>query len=363
VGKLAQTPADTASALPEQIRVSVGTAIVTGLLEGKLDAEPTTAYLMTYSPSKCRANCTFCPQARSSQSPAELLSRITWPNFPTATALNAVKNAAEHGKIRRVCIQALNVPNVIRQLAALARAMKQNSPNFPVSLSCQPQNIENIRQLRDAGADRIGIAIDAATPQLFSRTKGKAAKGPYMWQGTHRLLREAIAIFGENNVTTHLIVGLGETEKQAAETIQKLADQGIRTALFAFTPVRGTRMQNRPPPDLVAYRRIQLARHLITSRQARASSFRYDENGRITNYGTSETALRKIVACGKPFETTGCPDCNRPYYNEKPTGPIYNYPKPATPEETADIEAQLGLTRLHPSAVSSLPPEASASDA
>jgi biotin synthase-related radical SAM superfamily protein len=360
---MAQTQAETATSLPEQIRVSVGTAIVTGLLEGKLDAEPTTAYLMIYSPGKCRANCTFCPQARTSQSPAELLSRITWPNFPTATALNAVKNAADHGKIRRMCIQTLNVPNVIRQLAALTRAMKQNSPNLPVSLSCQPQNAEDIRQLRDAGADRIGIAIDAATPELFSRTKGKAAKGPYTWQKTHQLLREAAAVFGEKNVTTHVIIGLGETEKQAVEIIQKLADQGIRTALFAFTPVRGTALQNRSPPDLAAYRRIQLARHLITSRQARASSFSYDENGRITSYGISENALRKIVACGKPFQTTGCPDCNRPYYNEKPTGPIYNYPKPASPKETAAIEAQLNLTRLQSSAASSPPPEASASDA
>jgi biotin synthase-related radical SAM superfamily protein len=360
---MAQTQTDTASALPKQIRVSIGTAIVTGLLEGKLDTEPTTAYLMTYSPNKCRANCAFCPQARTSQSSAEMLSRITWPNFPAATALKAIKNAAEHGKIRRSCIQALNVPNVISQLAALTRTIKQNSPNLPVSISCQPQTAENIRQLRNAGADRIGIAIDAATPEFFSRTKGKAANGPYTWQGTNRLLHEAVAVFGENNVTTHLIIGLGETEKQATETIQKLADQDIQTALFAFTPIRGTRMQNRPPPDLASYRRIQLARHLITNRQARASSFRYDKNGRITNYGVNGTALRKIVACGKPFETTGCPDCNRPYYNEKPTGPIYNYPKPATREEISAIEAQLDLTRLLPSAASSPPSETSASDA
>jgi biotin synthase-related radical SAM superfamily protein len=358
-----QTPADTASALPEQIRVSVGTAIVTGLLEGKLDAEPTTAYLMTYSHGKCRANCTFCPQARTSQSPAELLSRITWPNFPAATALNAVKNAAEHGKTRRACIQALNVPNVISQLAALTRTLKQNSPNLPVSISCQPQNAENIRQLHNAGANRIGIAIDASTSELFSQTKGKAANGPYKWRKTLRLLRDAIVVFGEDNVTTHLIIGLGETEKQAAETIQKLADRGIRTALFAFTPVRGTALQNRAPPDLATYRRIQLARHLITNSQARTSSFSYGENGRITSYGINETALHAIVAGGKPFETTGCPDCNRPYYNEKPTGPIYNYPKPATSEEIAAIEAQLELTRLHPSAASSPPTEASASDA
>jgi biotin synthase len=54
------------TSLPKQIRVSVGTAIILGLIKGKLDAEPTTAYLMTYKAGKCTANCGFCPQARDS---------------------------------------------------------------------------------------------------------------------------------------------------------------------------------------------------------------------------------------------------------------------------------------------------------
>ena len=41
--------------LPERIRVSVGSAIILGLLEGKLDAEPTTTYLMTHKTGKCTA--------------------------------------------------------------------------------------------------------------------------------------------------------------------------------------------------------------------------------------------------------------------------------------------------------------------
>ena len=69
---------------PNAVRVSTGTAIVLGLAQGKLDAEPTTAYLMTYKQGKCTANCGFCPQARGSKSSAEMLSRVTWPTFPTS---------------------------------------------------------------------------------------------------------------------------------------------------------------------------------------------------------------------------------------------------------------------------------------
>ena len=98
--------------MPSQIRVSLGTAIVLGLLEGKLDAQPTTAYLMTYKAGKCSANCGFCPQARTSKSSTELLSRVSWPTQPTPNVLAALKTAVEQDKIRRVCIQALNYPNV-----------------------------------------------------------------------------------------------------------------------------------------------------------------------------------------------------------------------------------------------------------
>jgi len=50
--------------LPKRIRVSVGSAIVLGLIKGRLDAEPTTVYLLTYRHEKCSANCGFCPQAK-----------------------------------------------------------------------------------------------------------------------------------------------------------------------------------------------------------------------------------------------------------------------------------------------------------
>jgi biotin synthase len=86
VGQLAKNQTCAEADLPQHIRVSVGSAIVLGLLEGKLDAEPTTAYLMTHRHGKCTANCGFCPQARTSRSKAELLSRVTWPAFATKTS-------------------------------------------------------------------------------------------------------------------------------------------------------------------------------------------------------------------------------------------------------------------------------------
>jgi biotin synthase len=36
-------------------------------------------------------------------------------------------------------------------------------------------------------------------------------------------------------------------------------------------------------------------------------------------------------------------DCNRPFYNESPGGPIYNYPRNLTAQEIAASKKQLAL--------------------
>jgi biotin synthase len=297
---------------------------------------------MTYKTGKCTANCGFCPQARTSLSKADLLSRISWPAFPTKSVLKGIENAVNNAKIKRVCIQALNYPNVFSHLIALVKAVKQHV-KVPVSISCQPLNSENIHRLAEAGVNRIGIALDAATEKLFAEVKGSVAGGPYNWENQFRQLREAVEVFGKGSVSTHLIIGLGETEKEAVQIIQRCVDMSVLPALFAFTPIHGTALENNSQPRIEAYRRIQLARHLILNGTARYENMRFDADDRIVDFGVKREPLKCIAETGTPFLTSGCPDCNRPFYNEKPSGPIYNYPRNIRPEEIATIKQQLSL--------------------
>lgn len=316
--------------------------MVLGLLSGKLDAAPTTAYLMTHKQGKCAANCAFCPQAREAKSGAELLSRVTWPAFPTQNVLSALQDGFRQGKIRRVCIQALNYPELFAHLEALVKEIKKEA-DVPVSVSCQPLSRANIEVLANAGVDRLGVALDAATEAVFDRVKGKDAGGPYRWEEQFQLLSEALSVFGRGNVSTHVIVGLGETEKDAAEIIQRCVDMGVRPALFSFTPVQGTALEKVAPPHLDVYRRMQLARFLIVGGSARADRMQFDGEGRIISFGLAKEALDAAVKSGEPFRTSGCPDCNRPFYNEKPGGPIYNYPRKLTSKETMEAGEQLKI--------------------
>jgi biotin synthase len=324
------------------IRVSTGSAIVLGLLRGRLDAKPTTIYLLTYRDGKCSANCGFCPQANTSRGRADMLSRVTWPPFQTEQVLSGIEESTKTGAVKRICIQALNYPKVFEDLLNLTKEINSRV-KVPLSVSCQPLNREKMEKLAKAGVDRLSIALDAATEEVFDRVKGKLAGGVYLWERQREALKDAVQTFGENHVTTHLIVGLGETEREMVQTVQWCVDSGVYPSLFAFTPIPGTLLEDLSQPSLSHYRRIQVARYLIISGKTRYEKMVFDENDHLADFGVSSEELKQVIVTGEPFVTSGCPGCNRPYYNEKPGGPLYNYPRPPLPEEVVDIERNLGI--------------------
>ncbi|MBW2993480.1 radical SAM protein, partial [Candidatus Woesearchaeota archaeon] len=90
---------------------------------------------------------------------------------------------------------------------------------------------------------------------------------------------------------------------------------GVNVGLFAFTPVKGTRMENNSAPDVRYYRKIQAEHFKIKNKTDNINP--------------------------EAFKTSGCNGCNRPYYNERPGGIIYNYPENLTEEEYRKCLEQL----------------------
>jgi len=322
--------AGTATGPDERWRVSSGSAVVLGLRPMVMDAAPTTAYLMLGE--RCGRNCAFCTQARESQAPSDALSRVTWPAFRGEAVAEAVARAFREGRIERACFQVTvgsgYVDRTERAVAELTRRCQ-----VPICASIAATSREEVDRLLDAGAERVTIALDAACERVHRRVKGGS------WRRVVALL-ESCARAHPERIGTHLIVGLGETEREMAERMQWLADLSVCIGLFAFTPVRGTGLEELPPPPLGQYRRVQVARWLIVGGLARAEGFLYGEEGKLRGYGLSPERLRSLLAEGGAFRTSGCPGCNRPYYNERPGGVMYNYPRPLAPEEACrEVEA------------------------
>ncbi|MDI7274435.1 MAG: radical SAM protein [Anaerolineae bacterium] len=312
-----------------EVRASSGTAVVLGLATGRLEVAPTTAYLMVGE--RCSLDCAFCAQARSSASEAGRLSRVTWPRYPLAEVVPRLASAFGTGAIVRCCLQVTAGPGSAARTRAVVRAITAAVP-VPLCVCTRAGRLGDIAALLELGVERVTVALDAANEQVYNRVKGRG------WQRTLDLLRGAAAAY-PGHVGTHVMVGLGESEADVATLLQQLHDSGVMVALFAFTPVSGTALAALPPPPEASYRRCQVARHLIVNGIARAEQFRYSAPGEIISYGLAATRLEALLRTGDPFRTSGCPGCNRPFYNERPGGPLYNYPRPLRPGEAAAATA------------------------
>ncbi len=321
------------------MRVSIGTAAVLGLITYRLAVPPTTAYIMSYTEDDCLANCSFCAQAREHHTDKEMLSRVDWPDYKLDDVLAGLKEPAMN-VLERICLQVINYPGFLLDTLNIVNVLNKET-RLPVSVDICPLTPEALLKLKDAGAERISIPLDAATPEIFDKVKGRHVNGPYRWGKHLEALNSAVEIFGEGKVGTNIIIGLGETEKEAVKLIQMLHDNRIKPIIFAFTPLKGTRLQHQPQPELESYRKIQVARHLINENLIHVTDMIFDSNDKITNYG--QVDLNKALTDGAAFRTTGCPGCNRPFYNERPSGPFYNYPRPLTLKEVRNELSKLNI--------------------
>ncbi len=317
-------------------RVSSGTAVAADLLNERVDVLPTTAYLMLGE--RCQYNCAFCAQAHGSRANEAALSRVLWPQFPITQVIEAVSHAYTEGTLRRACFQVTVGADSLEETLAAVLVLHTAVASIPICASVSVHNMDDVAALLEAGADRVTLSLDAAAERIHKQVKSGS------WERTWHLLREASATW-PGHIGTHVIAGLGETEQEMAETLQQLVDLGVSIGLFAFTPLHGTPMANQPPPALDSYRRIQAARWLMIHHHVRVEAMSFDGAGCMTSLGLSSKQLAELLADGEAFRTAGCPDCNRPYYNERPAGPIYNYPAPLTAQQ-ASQELDLLLANL-----------------
>lgn len=334
---------------PEFIQTSLAASLTLGLQEGSFhrNARLKGLNLLLHYEEGCLGRCNFCGLSRSRREGprGKTFIRVEWPIYPLDEIIKRVKNI---NQIHRVCISMITHPRALEDTIYLIRKFKGET-DLPISVLLTPTLIHekaSLEVMKNVGADRVGIAIDAATPELFDRLRGKGVEGPHRWDHYWDVVQMAGSVFGRFHTGIHLIVGLGETENEMVEAIQKGQDMGAHTHLFSFYPEKGSPMENHSPPPLSQYRRIQLARWIINKELGTKDQMKFDGMGRLVDFGID---IKPLFQIGDPFMTSGCPDrdgkvaCNRPYGNERPSGPIRNFPFLPETEDIEEIKKQLAI--------------------
>ena len=162
---------------------------------------------------------------------------------------------------------------------------------------------------------------------------------------------DAADVLGPEKIGMHLIIGMGETEYQALSVVQQVRDRGGHSHLFCFFPERGSLMDHLPATPRDQWRRVQLARYLIDYCGVRLEHMRFDEPGRVVDFGLSASEIAAVIGSGIPFRTSGCPGklrpdvsaCDRPYGDSLPRD-IASYPFQPNGGDLRRIRRQLGVS-------------------
>jgi biotin synthase-related radical SAM superfamily protein len=374
---------------PEYIQTSLAAAMSLGFESGSFkDPVRLTGLniLLTYDEG-CLGKCAYCGiagsrQADKGQSAKKTFIRVKWPVYRLDDVLAALK--ANESGFERICLSMITHADAVRDTITISKKIKQFS-NLPLSLLITPSLIkspETLRQFKEAGAQMAGIAIDASTKDLFEKYRGAGVGGPHKWQKYWEVLKWAVDVFGRFQAGIHLIVGLGETEEEAVKIIYNAHLAGAKTHLFSFYPEPASELEDLERPELVSYRKIQIARYLINEKGLDIAKIRFDRNGGETSSETgsgnsgrtisrtgsgnsggtiSKTGrgrilsfdydLREVVEEGYAFMTSGCPcssdsrisACNRPFANERPSETFRNYPYLPNEEDKKTIISQMGI--------------------
>jgi radical SAM protein (TIGR04043 family) len=143
-------------------------------------------------------------------------------------------------------------------LAACAAAVRAAVPALPIQVQCEPpEDFAWFARLRGAGADTLGMHIEAVEPAVRAAVMPGKAEVP-----VERYLEAyaaAVAVFGRGQVSTYLIAGLGDRPESLIEMARTLAALGVYPFLVPFVPIAGTPMADAPAPSAATMERLYRA--------------------------------------------------------------------------------------------------------
>lgn len=342
---------------PEYVQISSAAAITLGMMQGLMHRTACTHclnLLLTY-PEGCRANCSYCGLARHREESRAYQDRnfirVHWPSLSLKDIIQRVKNGADGTAFERMCISMISHPRANEDTFNILEQWVAQLSHIPVSILSNPTTLSyaDLVLLKQLGADIFTVALDAVTPGIFERTRGKTVQSPHRWDKYWQTIHWAAEIFGPEKFGAHLICGMGETEQEILQIVQQIYVMGGHSHMFAFFPERGSLMEDWEAVPFDQWRRVQLARFLIDYRQISIKDMGFNAQGQVIDFGINPQELTALIDTGKPFRTSGCPGkhdpeisaCDRPYGDSTPQQ-IRSYPFPLMKLDVRRVKQQLG---------------------
>lgn len=340
---------------PDYVRLSGASAMALRLVSGRFAREFEFGginLLLNYGEG-CLSDCAYCGLARTRPGNYEDKSfiRVDWPLVETDLVVERM--AALQERLTRLCISMVTHGHAFRDTLDITRRIAAKV-RTPLSILVAPPtlNRERLELLKDAGADMIGVGLDAVTEKVFLERRTNVPQGGLKWSNYWDVIRWSREIYGPWKVNCHVLVGLGESDADLIDIFYRLKERQIFSYLFCFNPEPDSRMGAHPKSTITRWRRIQLVKTLLEEYELPRQSIRLDEKGALVGIEADRRQVESVVGAGLAFMTNGCPGedgepgCTRPYGSYRPSEEYRDYPFLPEAADLEDIRRQLRLDEL-----------------
>jgi len=132
-------------------------------------------------------------------------------------------------------------------VARCGQAVRE-AAGLPVEVQFEPpRELAVIDRVRDMGIQSAGIHVESFDPQVLARVA--PAKARTGIDGYFRAWERAVAAFGEGQVSTYVILGMGEDPELTVAGCRRAIDIGVYPFVVPLRPTMGSLMEHMPAPS------------------------------------------------------------------------------------------------------------------
>ncbi|MEM2933367.1 MAG: MSMEG_0568 family radical SAM protein [Methanocellales archaeon] len=133
-------------------------------------------------------------------------------------------------------------------LGEATKAIKKAVPEMKVHVQLTPPlNYAYFDYLADSGVDTIGLHLESADIEVLSKIC--PAKAELGVEHFYNAIKYCVGIFGENQVSSFLIAGLGEKQSSIFKACERLSQIGAVSYIVPFRPLPSTPLRSWKMPS------------------------------------------------------------------------------------------------------------------
>ena len=139
-------------------------------------------------------------------------------------------------------------------VARCGAAVKE-AAGLPVEVQFEPpDDLDVIDRVHDMGIDSVGIHVETFDPAVLARiAPAKARTGI---EGYFAAWERAVGLFGRGQVSTYVILGMGEDPQLTVDGCKRAIDLGVYPFVVPLRPIAGSLLEACPPPSAEYTERI-----------------------------------------------------------------------------------------------------------